>query len=447
MATDIDEDLVSFVADTQYADIPDETIEYTKRLVLKGIAGTVVGSTEPSGRRAARFVSERSGTSDAAGVIACGFETSLPDATLANATFMHAPELEDDKIRENEDTAWTITALPVVLSLASEYRLSGKELIEASAVGIEVHTRLSIPPNKGLASDVIIQTAAIAGAAAAAKAMRLDHERTENALGLAISGGSIFIPNTGTDAHFFESAFQSVRGLEAARLAEQGATGNPDLETLFESLYGDETEPPRRVVQDIGETWELHGIGVKKYPCCFLTHKHIDALKDLIEEHDIDYEEVERVTLEIGVPDTVADDPSPTTTQEAQFSYQHHLAAMLLEGDVSFEQLATDTVCSERYREARSKIEVEVREDWTQIAPRAWLSVQLADGSEFSATRESYHGSPSDPLTESEFRALYEKFTAGILPPATVDRTAETVLSLEKSREVASLLDRLTFVS
>lgn len=445
MASQIDEDLVSFIVDTNYKDIPDETVEYTKRLALKAMAGTVVGSTEPSGQKVSRYVAEHGGNQEEAGVIACGFETDLRSATLANGTFVHAPELEDDKLEDNEDVAWSVTTLPVTFSLAQHYRLSGKEFIEASAIGMEIHTRLSTPPNEGLETDVIIQTASIAGAAAAAKAMRLNYEQTEHALGLAATGGGVFIPNTGKDAHFLDSAFQCVRGMESARMAEEGVTGNPNTERLFESLYGSRMDDIESISRDLGDDWKLHRIGIKKYPCCFLTHRYIDALRELIEEHDISYENVEQVEIDIGESDTIAEDPDPQDTDEAQFSFQHLLGAVLRDHDITFDQIANDAVYDAKYQEARDKVHVTVRSEWSQPAPEATVTVVMKDGDRLQKTRETYHGSPKDPLTEDEFRHLYEKFTHGILPEDTIDRTADDILNIENRREMQQLLEELTY--
>ena len=41
-------ELVKFVIDTQYADLPNEVIEIAKRCIVDGTAVTMAGSTEPA---------------------------------------------------------------------------------------------------------------------------------------------------------------------------------------------------------------------------------------------------------------------------------------------------------------------------------------------------------------------------------------------------------------
>ena len=68
--------LMEFATETKYEDIPKEVVEFTKGLTLKTVAGTLVGSSKPSGRKMARFIRGRKLPEDV-GVIGCGFKTSL----------------------------------------------------------------------------------------------------------------------------------------------------------------------------------------------------------------------------------------------------------------------------------------------------------------------------------------------------------------------------------
>ena len=53
MGKDIATQLVEFAIGTKYEDIPQEVIDYTKRLTLKTISGMIAGSTKPSGQKMA----------------------------------------------------------------------------------------------------------------------------------------------------------------------------------------------------------------------------------------------------------------------------------------------------------------------------------------------------------------------------------------------------------
>ena len=277
MGSDIGMQLACFIVETKYEDLPSDVIEFTKGLALKTVAGMTVGSTMPAGRKIYRVMRERRELPDV-GVIGCGFKTSLWNAAFSHAFFAHATELEDDKFENG--FAWDITTFPLLFPLAEKLRLSGRDFIEASAIGLETDARVCMfyPAHRGLGAV----PGAMAPAAAAAKALKLNVGETVAALGMAMSGSDVSFPNIGTDAHFFESSLQCLQGLMSAELAREGLTGNPDIAAYLTKLLGEDNVKPERIVEKLGEEWLFRDIWVKKYPCCFLTHRQIDALLELI---------------------------------------------------------------------------------------------------------------------------------------------------------------------
>lgn len=440
--------LVEFVAETEYHDIPPGARRYTKQLAMKTAAGTLAGTEQPTGRRVAAYVAENRGDKREAGVIGAGYRTSLEDAVLANGTFCHASELEDDKIYPEAGVSWDITTFPLTLSLAERYRLSGREFITASAVSLELLARLQLPPTRGSVVDLILQSGSAAAAAAAAKAMRLDAEEIRAALGIAWAGGFVFMQHTGTDAHYLDSALQCVRGLRAAELARAGLDGGPDVQSMFDALYKDDAIDAERTVEGLGDDWLFRGIGVKKYPCCYYTHRYIDALRELREAHDLDDGRVEAVEIDIGpVDDEYVNRPEPETPEDAKFSLQHLLGVVLVDGDVDYRQVEEAALEDPVYRAARRKVGVVVDDrDDVPLAGTATVRVTDVDGETYAAERAHLRGiDEKEPLSEAEHRDLYRKFAGGILPDDVLERTADDFLGLEELPDLGPLLDRLTY--
>ncbi len=106
MGIDIARQLAEFAVKTKFADIPPRTVEFIKVLALKTVAGMLVGSTMPVGRRAIQSTKAR-GHLPEVGVIGCGFKTSLWNAVLNHGIFAHGAELEDDSFLRG--TSWDIT--------------------------------------------------------------------------------------------------------------------------------------------------------------------------------------------------------------------------------------------------------------------------------------------------------------------------------------------------
>ena len=442
MCPQIATQLAKFVVETRYSDIPKEVVDFTKGLVLKTVAGTLAGSATPSGRKMSHIIKSRNLGKDA-GVIGCSFKTSLWEAILLNAFLAHASELEDDSFVGG--VSWDITVIPLLLPLAQHLRISGKNLIEALAVGLEVHTRTCSFPTNHL--GIVVFPGAMGPAAAGAKALGLGVEETVSALGLAMSAPAISLLNLGTDAHFLESALQSSQGIIAAEMAKEGMSGNPDVGTYLINFLGKEKIDPGNMIKDLGKEWQLQNIGIKKYPCCFFTHRQIDVVLELKKEHDLSLRDIEKIEVHASPADAWCNRPEPKSLGDLQFSFQHLLGAAVLDGDVNFDNVDIDVLSDPRYVEARSKIDVIIHPDRSPVLVQAPADViiKMKNGKKISGQRIHTIGSRQEPLSRKQFRDLYSKFTKGILADEQIEKSAEAILNLEKLNDLLKLMNMLTF--
>jgi 2-methylcitrate dehydratase PrpD len=442
MSADIAEPLVEFITKTKLEDIPKRTLEFVKGLALKTASGILAGSTMPTGKKMAEYVKERKPNPEV-GIMGHGFKASLWDAVLAHTMFAHHSELEDDRF--GGGTSWDITVFPITFSLAEKDALSGRRFLEASAVGLEVHCRTCLFPTEHVGLQLV--PGAVGPAAAAAKAFGLDNNKATWALGLAMSAAPISFLNFGTDAHYFESAMQSLQGLIAGEMAQAGMNGNPAIGRFLSYLLGKEKVKPEAVIDDLGTRWVLEEIWVKKYPCCFGTHRQIDALLELLRDNDLAYEEIETVEVHVSRVDKILDRPEPKTLGDLQFSFQHALAAAMIDDDVNLGHFTPERVEDMELRNAREKVKVSVHYDWpsgTMESP-AVIDLVLKDGRKLTKERQYAIGSPGEPLTKEQFRHLYRKFTQGILDDERVVQTADQILNLEGLDNVKPLMNVLTF--
>lgn len=439
---EISTQLARFVTETKYPEIPEEVLEFTKELTMKTIAGMVVGSSLPPSRKMARIIKNRNVNGDI-GVVGCGFQTSLWESIFLNAFFAHASELEDDAF--GGSVSWDITVIPLLFPLAQQQRLSGKALLEALAIGLEVHVRTCMFRSERL--GLMLIPGAVGPAAGAAKALGLGTKETTSAIGLSMSNVPLSVTNFGTDAHYFESALQSLQGMIAAEMAKEGMSSNPNISTYLSNYLGKEEVAPERIVEDLGKKWMLRNIWVKKYPCCFLNHRQVDIVLGLRKKHNLSYEEVEKIIVHASPGDEPCNRPEPRTVGDLQFSFYHILGAAMLDGDVNFTHIDTDILTNQKYKEARSKVEVIVHPELSgevMVAP-ARVIIKTKDGREFSGNRDYPIGSTNEPLTMDQFKELYIKFTQGILSEKHIRKTLNDIVNMEKLSDVGELMDILTF--
>jgi len=241
--------LCEFLVETKFQDIPKKTVEFTKQLGLKTVAGMLNGSRRPAGRRIAGFIKDQGGPSEAS-VIGSGFKSSVENASFANGIFAHACELEDDQF---PSATSDILIFPILFPLAEKLRSPGRQLIEAAALSMEVMNRVGMYSLAHTGIADLSFYGIIGSAAAAGKMLGLTPTQLYSAFGIALGRASGFLVNFGTDAHYLESAMAGRDGYLAALFAKKGMTGNGDLEKWMTGLFGTQKPPFEKVVENLGK--------------------------------------------------------------------------------------------------------------------------------------------------------------------------------------------------
>jgi 2-methylcitrate dehydratase PrpD len=436
--------LGAFVARTTLADIPRETVAYTKSLALKTLAGMMVGASTGAARPVIEWARESGGPAEA-GILGAGFRSSIEVAVLANAHSAHAAELEDDQF---PSATSDITVFPVVFPMVERWGISGESAVVASAVAIEVMNRIGRFSLAYRGITDLPYFGVIGAAVAAAKALGLDEEQVKNAIGIAVGRAGGYIANFGTDAHYFESSMASRDGYFAALMARRGLTGTTDLEKWLRQAHGRDDLPVGELVEGLGTSrWDVHNVWVKKYPCCFLTHRQIDMMLALRKQHGLVPDAVAAVEVDVGPVDATCDRPNPKHVEDSRFSFQHILASALTDGDVGYPSFDPARIADPKMAQLRQRIRVNLKSDWKPEfnSGIAKLAVTTRDGRVLVEERDQPLGGSRYPLDREQFLALYEKYTKGFLAPAQVRASAELVLGLERHRDLATLMRTITF--
>lgn len=433
-----------FIKETTFESIPSETVRFTKEFSLKTLAGMVAGSATGAGKPIVNYLKDTEISQDA-GVIGSKFKSSLEGSILANGHFAHAAELEDDQF---PSATSDITIVPVIFPLAEKLGISGREIIEATAVASEVMNRIGMfsLAYKGITDLPFFGI--IGAAVAAAKALKLDENQIKNAIGIAIGRASGYIENFGTDAHYFESSMACRDGYFAAIMAQKGLTGTWNLEKWLKQLHDQKDLPIEEIVKDLGEPrWHTHNFWIKKYPCCFLTHRQIDIMFAIKEKHELTPDNIELIEIDAGPVDATCDRPSPKHIEDSRFSFQHIMAGILIDGDVSYNTFTVDKINDPAFQKTREKVRVIHRDFWKPEfnSGIARVSVRFTSGEVIEETAEQPLGGSKNPLTQDQFLALYTKYSKGFLSEEKIQETAKMVLELEHQPNVSRLMQILTF--
>ena len=305
--------LAEFVACTRSGDIPGEAREQARRAFLDTLGVTLAGSSEDASRVTADIAREQGGVEDAS-VLGHGFRAPATEAALVNGTSGHALDFDDVSMSMRGHPS--VPLVPAVLALGEKLGSNGHDAIDAFVLGFEVEckvARLISAPHYALGWHPTATFGTLGVAAACARLLRLDPDRTRMALGIAASLASGARRNFGSMTKPLHAGWAARNGIVAATLAGRDFTADDEaLEAPDGWLHAASGGAPvdASPIGRLGHPWEIvsPGIGVKLYPCCYFTHLSIDAALQIqpVVAPKIDAIESVRVSVSPGTHDGAA---------------------------------------------------------------------------------------------------------------------------------------------
>jgi 2-methylcitrate dehydratase PrpD len=429
--------LLALVADTPFEALPKPAVEMGRIAVLDWWGVTVGGVDEPVARLLREATPEPAGP---ASVLGAGRTASPLTAALWNGTAAHALDYDDTVLALPGHV--TAPLLPGLIALAEARGRSGRAVLTAFVVGVEVMCRVSralAPGHYRAGWHATATLGRLGGAAACARLLGLDAAGIDRAVGLAAAQVAGIQESFGTMAKPFQVGRAAADGLLSALLAERGVTGAAgvlDRPAWARRLSPDWT--PARLSAGNGQDWAVGEVFFKRFPCCFATHAALTALLDLAP--GLDVRAIESVDLDV-CPTTlmVADQRQPHTGLGGKFSMTYCAASALLRGYVREEHFTAEAVRDAETRALAGRVRLHARPELDEAGAHA--VVQLRDGSVREARGDLRAGQDLERLRRElgvKFRALTEPR----LGPAEAARLQEALGRLDEIEDVTELTRR-----
>ena len=447
------ERLCRFVADTTYADLPDDVVDHATRMVLDSLGVTLAG-TETEAATIARAAKTGVGV-DAGPARVPGTALSGTPRDVALATGVAAHALDFDDVHHRMGGHPSTPVLSALLPVAEAASASGADLLTAFVLGVETETTLADVLNPGHYERGWHPTAvlgSVGAAVAVGKLHGLDARRLRWAVGIAASEAGGIKANFGTMTKPLHVGNAARTGVEAAALAAEGFTAS---ETSLEATFGGfcdlfEGDPGHDFadhLDQLGSPWGLLDppVGFKPYPCCGSAHGAIDAAIAVRDRHEFDVADVDRVTVEAH-PRRLdhTNDPAPETPLDAKFSTQYCVAVALLHGDVWLDHFEEAAVGRPATRSLLDLVDVTANRE--AFEGREWgARVTVVAGDERHAAEvDAPTGGAENPLTGDELEEKYRRCVADTLDDERARQSLATLADLADVPDVSSVLDRLT---
>ena len=453
--------VAGFVAGTAYEAIPPDVIELGKKSLLDGLGLAIAGSVAGSGRLVRSYL-DALGAAGKATVIGTGLKVPERFAAFANGVAMHADDYDDTQLAVGKDRVYgllthpTAPALPAALAIAEVRGMSGKDLLHAYQLGVEVECKISeaMSPRHyqhGFHSTATCGT--FASACAAGRLLGLDLDGLLRAMAIAASQAGGLRENFGTMTKPFHAGRASESGVVAADFARLGWTATDKI-----------LESPRGFFQAHGGGYDLDsiqgklgnpwtfaspGVSIKPHPSGSLTHPGMTRMLELIREHNLRPNDVKRIR--VGTNHNMLNaliHHRPKNELQAKFSMEFCMAILVIERQAGL-TVFTDALVN------RPDVQAMIERVEFHVHPEAEaagydkmttiLEIERAGGSTITGRADFGKGSPANPMSYDD---VAQKFRGcaefGRWPVAMATKIVEMVRRLEELPDVRSLTALLT---
>ncbi len=467
--------LADFICRVRFEDLPQLVVEKTKLVLLDSI-GCALGAYAVDRAKIITDLVEELGGCPQATIIG-GRKSSYALAAFANGELINA--LDYDAI--GPILAHVVPAIiGPSLAMAERTNASGKNLILAIAIGLEIGGRMgSALSSRKIKKDEFpyVEDAprfsysqAIFGAVASAgKLLNLDRKLITNAMGIAgastpvaasvkwdhIDGPTIMVKYNVWFGWMAQLAVMS--GLAA----ERNFTGDQtilDGEHGFWKIWGSSFFKPDKLIGELGQTWHIPGMSLKRNPVCFRNEEIVNGIIKMIEQNKIKPAEIESIIIK---GDRFLQTPNRSGTElvsfaDAQFRIPYAAAVAVYHGHEPGPKWQLPNVYrSQKIVNLMSKVKVELHPDDERLTEEILKSRPtrpyyddlileiLAGGKRFSI--EMSTPQTGGWMTNDEvIRKCKENASYSLLPTERVDRAIELV---SRGEEISNIKDLTKFLT
>ena len=443
-----------FAANLKFEDLSQEAVYQAKRFLLDSLGCALGGFQQHDVTLALEVLDEIAGRGPCT-IIGTGKKVDAVSASLANALMIRCQDYND--IYWKQDPSHPSDIFPAAIAGGERSASDGRELIVGLVLGHEFECRFCEAAFPGIrergwhhATLTAFVSPIVAG-----RALKLGWEQIQHAIGIsasrqctlgAVTAGKLTMMKNTVDPMATQS------GVLAALLSEQGYTGPEHVVDGKEGLthcFGPDWK--LNVLTDgLGSTWRITQCGMKFFPTEALTHAPISATLDLVQEHGLRADDVEKVTIRsLARAADILSDPSkydPHTKETADHSLPYVIAAALVDRQVTPAQFTLQKIMDPTIRAQLKKVHVVADPEIEKVFPslqRVVVAIRTVDGQVFTKQLDYPKGDPRNPLTDREIEEKFSALASPIMSKAAQKKVMKAIWELEKLESVSELMKML----
>jgi 2-methylcitrate dehydratase PrpD len=378
-------------------------------------------------------------------VLGRGEKVDMASAALVNGITSHTFDFDDTHLKTIIHPAGPVAS--ALLALAEVTGASGREVVDALVLGIDVSCRIGnciYPEHYDRGWHITGSTGPLGAAAACARLLKLDEKRTAMALGIAASQPIGMREQFGTMAKPFHPGAAARAGLTSALLAKNGFTASPKAIEAPRG-YAQVVSPKcdwNEITGELGQRFEISFNTYKPFACGIVIHPTIDAAAQL-RARGVKPEDVERVELRVHpLVLELTGKREPQDGLQGKFSVYHGFAAGLVFGRAGEGEYDDAIVRRDDVVELRGKVvatpDEKVREESADV------TVLLKDGRREHVFVEHAIGSLERPMTDQDLDGKFHSLADPVIGKARASSLVEACWRLGNAPNVRAIAQGAT---
>ena len=411
----------------------------------------LAGGREPASKLAAEYAMEYGKGGGASLVSGTARKTDAYFAAMANGVAAHVHDFDD--VCTTMIGHPSVAILPALFAVGEEENLSGEELLRSYVVGVEtcgLLGRLLCPEfnKRGWHSTEAIGI--LGSAAAVGCLMGLNEKKLAHALGIAASEACGLKANYGTMTKPFHAGRAAAKGILAARLAKKGFTSSEkalDGESGYIEAFSGiaHWEAFTHAMECKNSEFLNPGLTMKPWPCCKGMHNAIWAAMELLQEHNLHNEEIERIDCRVlpFAKDILIYKIAETPLQ-GKFSMNYAIAKVVLNRQLVMSDFEGEAITDQTLISTMEKIHMVVDESlipnggYYDPSECEQVDIFLKDGRKFSRFCSKAKGTPENPMTNEE---RYAKMRDCMSYAVHKESTPELIAAVEAIDSLTSVAE------
>ncbi|MED4352821.1 MmgE/PrpD family protein [Schinkia azotoformans] len=429
--------IANFIVNTRFEDLSKEVVEFTKICILDWLGSAIAGKDMAPIKIIDDMVKEMGGEPQA--TLITGGKTSVTQAAFVNGAASHIVELDD--IHKASIIHAATVVIPAALAVAEWKNKSGRDVVEAVAIGYDVCYRVgeAVSPSHYYYWHNTATCGTFGAAAAVAKLLNLNTEQIIHTLGSAgtqAAGLWEFIED-GAMSKQLHPGKAAMNGVISGLLSAKGFTGARRIlegrRGFFEAMS--EQYDATKITNQLGEIFKIIENSFKIHASCRHTHSTMDIVIDLAKEHDLQVDDVESISVgTYQVALDITNNADPNTVYASKFSLQFCTALALVKRQGGLLDFTEESLNDPIIRGLMEKVQVGVEASIHDAYPEKWgslVKIKLTNGEVIEKQSEYPKGDPENPPTKDEMIAKFYQL-ASSMPVEQIQSYVNQVLHLDE---------------